>query len=98
MYIRLLYTIHQTSASKGNIVIRGERQIQIPAFIDNERNPARQQLYEMLMNAADVPPVKLDFIFPKFLKVTHRGLAISVDNVMSADSGIFFFLLLSFTG
>lgn len=92
--VKILYAVHQTSISKGNTVIRQEQEINIPAFIDNKRNPARQQLYEMLLNAADIPPVILDFILPKFIRVTNRGSLILVDSMMSAESGIIFFFVI----
>lgn len=43
----------------------------------------------MLMNAAHVPPIILDFILPKFLRVTHRDSVVTVDNVLSAESGTY---------
>ncbi|XP_071053073.1 piezo-type mechanosensitive ion channel component isoform X2 [Onthophagus taurus] len=85
LQIQLQYQIsHNSSGNKNDPgTIREIIEIMMPAVIDDQLNPERQNLLRMLWgNETDVPPVRLGYILPKFLKVTNRGTAQPVKLLM----------------
>ncbi len=89
--IRLEYKVsHRTSKPEDSGVIPDNVEITIPALVDGKPNVMRQNLLQMLQGNKNAPPMVLENILPKFLKVTNRGTAKAVSQLMfvdKADSG-----------
>lgn len=86
--MKLQYKIsHKTTSKEDPGVIPEEITITMPAIIDSKPNPARKNLLQMLNGSTTAVPVKLDYILPKFLKVTNRGTAKPLDSLMLAKPG-----------
>ncbi|GJQ85619.1 hypothetical protein Trydic_g20169 [Trypoxylus dichotomus] len=81
--IRLQYIVsHGSNNKEVSGVIREENIYVMEARVDGKPNVERQKLLEMLNGNDTVPPVKLGYILPKFLKVTNRGTATPVPQMM----------------
>lgn len=53
------------------------------AVTDGQLNVERQKLLEMLIGNTTVPNINLGYILPKFLKVTNRGTAKPIPQMMN---------------
>ncbi|RZC37773.1 piezo-type mechanosensitive ion channel component 2 [Asbolus verrucosus] len=83
--IRLEYKVsHKTSKPEDSGVIPDNVEIQIPALINGKANPMRQNLLKMLEGDTNQTMLLKD-ILPKFLKVTNRGTAKPVSQLMVAE-------------
>ena len=58
---------------------------EMPADIDGKPNPQRQNLLNMLINHTQDTAV-IPNIFPKFLKITNRGKATPISQLMEIIS------------
>ncbi|XP_063932118.1 piezo-type mechanosensitive ion channel component isoform X3 [Zophobas morio] len=84
--IRLEYKVsHRTSKPEDSGVIPDNVEITIPALVDGKPNVMRQNLLQMLQGNKNAPPMVLENILPKFLKVTNRGTAKAVSQLMFVD-------------
>ncbi|CAH0558079.1 unnamed protein product [Brassicogethes aeneus] len=80
--VRMEYKIsHKTSKPEDSGVIPESVEIIIPALKDNKTNPVRGQLLNML-DAKPATPVNFEYLMPKFLKVTNRGTAKPITQLM----------------
>ncbi|KYB27236.1 hypothetical protein TcasGA2_TC013391 [Tribolium castaneum] len=81
--IRLEYKVsHKTSKPEDSGVIPDNVEIQVPAAINGKPNVMRQNLLQMLKGNKSASPMILEDILPKFLKVTNRGTAKSISQLM----------------
>ncbi|XP_044268088.1 piezo-type mechanosensitive ion channel component-like isoform X7 [Tribolium madens] len=81
--IRLEYRVsHKTSKPEDAGVIPDNVEIQVPAKINGKPNEMRQNLLQMLKGNKTARPMILENILPKFLKVTNRGTARSISQLM----------------
>lgn len=77
--VRLEYKVsHQTSKPEDSGVIPDHVEIDVPAG-----TPARKNLLAMLQGD-EAEPIELEYILPKFLKVTNRGTAKAITQLMDA--------------
>ncbi|CAH1368339.1 unnamed protein product [Tenebrio molitor] len=84
--IRLEYKVsHKTSKPEDSGVIPDNVEISVPAMIKEQPNEIRQNLLQMLSGNKSAPPMVLENILPKFLKVTNRGTAKPVSQLMFAS-------------
>jgi hypothetical protein len=76
---------HKTSKPEDSGVIPDNVEISVPAMIKEQPNEIRQNLLQMLSGNKSAPPMVLENILPKFLKVTNRGTAKPVSQLMFAS-------------
>lgn len=86
--VKLQYTVSHKSSSKSDAgIIKEEINIVLDATVDSKPNPVRQGLLDFLEGKPDVEPVELAFLWPKFLKVTNRGTAATIPQLMEPVPG-----------
>ncbi|CAH1175750.1 unnamed protein product [Phaedon cochleariae] len=82
--IRLFYKVsHKTSKPEDSGIISDFVERVIPPSTEMENNTIRQNLLKML-EGGEADPVQFTFLLPKFLKVTNRGTAKPIDELMLA--------------
>ncbi|XP_049822868.1 piezo-type mechanosensitive ion channel component isoform X3 [Aethina tumida] len=82
--VRLEYKIsHRTSKPEDSGVIPESVEIIIPPPPENETSVMREDLLKML-NGIPAPAVPLNYLLPKFVKVTNRGTAKPIGQLMGA--------------
>lgn len=88
---------HKTSKAEDSGIIQGTVPIELQAGpLNTTDGKARSDLLKML-NGDDAEPVLFKYLFPKFLKVTNRGTATPVvDLMLEWPSKIMILLSVSF--
>lgn len=87
--VKLQYQISHLSNTKEDPgTFRNEIEITLDGIVDGKQNIQRQRLYEMLLKENNVEPIMLEYILPKFLKVTNRGTVTPVSVLMKPDPGM----------
>ena len=54
-------------------------------FLDNARNPTREQFASILNGQVELSPVVIPNLFPKFLEITNKGQATFVKELESKE-------------
>lgn len=68
--------------------MKEEHEIVLAAEVDGKRNPVREQLLDLLESKPNATSVQLNYLMPKFLKVTNRGTAKPITILMEPYPGI----------
>lgn len=68
-------------------MVRDSQELILPAQVDNETNPVRLRLFEMLNGNMTGDPIVLSYIIPKFLKITNRGTGKPITQLMDKFNG-----------
>jgi len=86
--LRLQYEIsHKTNSKEEQPILRGDVELELKPYINDEINPIRADILKML-NRGNADPVLLLYIMPKFIKVTNRGTLTVVEQLMDNDPKI----------
>lgn len=86
--VTLIYKItHKTSNAEDSGVVHDTVQVHIEAGPPNSTDSeARTNLLKMLLGE-EASPVLIQYILPKFLKVTNRGTVSPVEDLMVESPG-----------
>lgn len=63
-------------------MIKEQVDIVLDATVDNKPNPVRKGILEFLEGRQNVEPVTLNYLIPKFIKVTSRNTAAAIHQLM----------------
>ncbi|CAH1133196.1 unnamed protein product [Ceutorhynchus assimilis] len=83
--VRLDYKIsHKTSSSSDSGIISNNIEITLPPGTAEKPNPDRANLLKMLQNKP-AEPILLQYILPKFLKITNLGNSEPYKEILASD-------------
>lgn len=84
--VRLDYKVsHKTSSSTDSGIISNNIEITLPPSTPDKPNPDRDNLLKMLQNKP-AEPILLQFILPKFLKITNTGASEPYQGILASEA------------
>lgn len=86
--MKLEYQVsHKSNSKESSGIIKEEHEIVLPAEVAGKRNPVRVELLDLLEGKQNATSVQLNYLLPKFLKVTNRATAKPITILMEPYPG-----------